>query len=132
MKILVFEIFEKGQILRPFSGLAPSKLKFFSIKFNGSICAYRVLYLPIFRGIEGGWNPTPSRSLWYRKKRDPERVKHLFLNYYEMILLLSLFNMVLFKSGSILNFQLISDLFYLLTPILRPCFLNPFPTDDFF
>ena len=27
MKILVFEIFEKGQILMPFSGLAPSKLK---------------------------------------------------------------------------------------------------------
>ena len=26
MKILGFEIFEKGQILRPFSGLAPSKL----------------------------------------------------------------------------------------------------------
>ena len=32
----------------PFSGLAPSKLKFFSKKFNGSICAYRVFYLPIF------------------------------------------------------------------------------------
>ena len=27
MKILVFEIFEKGQILRPFLGLAPSKAK---------------------------------------------------------------------------------------------------------
>ena len=30
MKILVFDIFEKGQILRPFLGLAPSKLKIFS------------------------------------------------------------------------------------------------------
>ena len=61
MKILVFEIFEKGQILRPFLDLAPSKLKIFSKKFNGSICAYRVLL--IFRRIEG-----------YRKKRGPERV----------------------------------------------------------
>ena len=49
-----FDIFEKGQILRPFSGLAPSKLKFFSKNVNGSICAYRVFYLPIFRRIEGG------------------------------------------------------------------------------
>ena len=32
MKILVFEIFEKGQILRPLSGLAPLKLKIFSKK----------------------------------------------------------------------------------------------------
>ena len=29
MKILVFDIFENDQILRPFSGLAPLKLKFF-------------------------------------------------------------------------------------------------------
>ena len=54
MKILVFEIFEKGQILRPFLGLAPSKLKIFSKKFDGSIYAYRVFYLPIFSKIEGG------------------------------------------------------------------------------
>ena len=55
MKILVFEIFEKVQILRPFSGLAPSKMKIFSKKINnGSICAYRVFYLPIFRKSEGG------------------------------------------------------------------------------
>ena len=54
MKILVFEIFEKGQILRPFSGLAPSKLKKFPKHFNGSICAYRVFYLPIFRRRGGG------------------------------------------------------------------------------
>ena len=52
MKILVFEIFEKGQILRPFSGIAPSKLKFFTKQFNGSICANGVFYLPIFRRIE--------------------------------------------------------------------------------
>ena len=32
MKILDFDIFEKGRILRPFSGLAPSNLKFFSKK----------------------------------------------------------------------------------------------------
>ena len=54
MKILFVKIFEKGQILRPFSGLAPSKLKIFSKKFNGSICAYRIFYLPIFGRIEGG------------------------------------------------------------------------------
>ena len=75
MKILVFEIFEKGQISRPFLGLAPLKLKKKKLKFNGSICAYRVFYPPIFRKIEGGWNPPPPpRSLRYRKKRGPERV----------------------------------------------------------
>ena len=52
MKILVFEIFEKGRILRPFLGLALSKLK--TTKFNGSICAYRVFYLPISGESEGG------------------------------------------------------------------------------
>ena len=35
MKILVFDIFEKGQILRPFSGLAPSKLKICSMVKRG-------------------------------------------------------------------------------------------------
>ena len=59
MKIFVFGIFEKGQI----SGLAPSELKFFLTKFNGSIFAYTVFYLPIFR-----------RSKGYRKKRGPGRV----------------------------------------------------------
>ena len=49
-----FDIFEKGQILRPFSGLASSKLNISSKKCNGIICAYRVFYLPIFRRIEGG------------------------------------------------------------------------------
>ena len=34
-----FDILEKGQILRPFSGVATSKLRIFK-KFNGSICAY--------------------------------------------------------------------------------------------
>ena len=68
MKILVSENFEKGQILSPFSGLAHSKLIFIYTKqFNGSICAYRVFYLPM--------------SLRYRKKRGPERVniKKMFL-----------------------------------------------------
>ena len=37
MEILVFDFFEKGQILRPFSSLAPSKRIFFQQKFNGSI-----------------------------------------------------------------------------------------------
>ena len=71
MKILVFEIFEKVQILRPFSGLAPSKLKIFPQKFNGSICAYRVSCLPIFRRIEG--------VLAVPKKRGQKRVKNIYL-----------------------------------------------------
>ena len=64
-----------------FSGLVPSKLKDFSNKFNGSICAYRVFYIPIFRRIEGGggWNPPPPRSLWYRKKRGYSRKVCIFL-----------------------------------------------------
>ena len=48
-------------------------------EFNGSICAYRVFYLPIFRRIKGGGvEPIPPRSLRYRKKRGPERVKSSF------------------------------------------------------
>ena len=70
MKIWVFDIFEKGQILRPFSGLAPSKLKI-KKKNNGSICAYIVFYLPNFRRTEGGGVLTAP------KKRSPERVKKL-------------------------------------------------------
>ena len=69
MKILVFEIFEKGQILRPFS---PSKLKFFFKKFNGSICAYRVFYLPISEE-SNGWG--------YLKKRGPKRDKYQGLKF---------------------------------------------------
>ena len=56
-----FDIFEKGHILRPFSGKALSKLKKISTNFNGSIYAYRVFYIPIFR----------------RKKFGPKRVKIL-------------------------------------------------------
>ena len=74
MKILVFEIFEKGRILRPFLGLAPSKLKIYSKKFNGSICAYRVFYLQIFREIEGGLESTPPPGPCGTEKRGPERV----------------------------------------------------------
>ena len=48
MKFLVFDIFEKGQILRPFSGLSPPKLKIFSKNL--------------------------MVALRYRKKRGPERV----------------------------------------------------------
>ena len=42
-------------------------VKFFSKKFDGSIYLYRVFYIPIFRRIEGGWNPPTPRSLRYRK-----------------------------------------------------------------
>ena len=37
-----------------FSGLAPSKQKIISNKFNGSIYAYRVSNILIFKRIEGG------------------------------------------------------------------------------
>ena len=62
-----------------FSGLVPSKLKDFSNKFNGSICAYRVFYIPIFRRIEGGGveSVPPPRSLRSRQQRGPERVNTL-------------------------------------------------------
>jgi len=59
IKILVFEIFEKGQIFRPFFWPSTLKTKTFTKKINGSICAYRVFHLPIFRRIEGGWGWNP-------------------------------------------------------------------------
>ena len=36
-----FDIFLKCQIWRPFTGLAPSKLKFVSQKIKGRLCVYR-------------------------------------------------------------------------------------------
>ena len=57
MKILVFEIFEKGQILRPFTGLAPSKLIF----FLNLIVEYVHIEYSTYQFSEeskGGWNPT--------------------------------------------------------------------------
>ena len=52
MKILVFEIFEKGQILRPFSGLAPSKLDFFFQK-KGRLRVYKGIVWYLFHGLWG-------------------------------------------------------------------------------
>ena len=76
MKILVFEIFEKGQILRPFSGLAPSKLKILS---KNLMVAYVHIEYSTHQFSEeskgGGGESIPLRSLRYRKKRGPERVK---------------------------------------------------------
>ena len=57
-----FDIFEKGRIFRPFKGLAPSKLIFFSRKFNGSICSVHIQYSTCQFSEEtkgGGWNPGP-------------------------------------------------------------------------
>ena len=63
MKGYGVETFEKGQILRPISGLAPSKLKFFfQKKCNGA-----------FVHIEYSTYQF-SEELRYRKKRCPERV----------------------------------------------------------
>ena len=67
MKILVLEIFEKGQILRPFLGLALSKLKILYSTHQFS------------EESKGGVESTPPRSLRYRKKRGPERVKYIQL-----------------------------------------------------
>ena len=64
MKILVFEIFEKGQILRPFSGLAPSKLKFFQKNLMAAYVHISILPTNFQKNRRG-----------YRKKRGPERVK---------------------------------------------------------
>ena len=61
--------------MRAFSGLAPSKLIFFSICFNCSIIVYIVFYLPFFRGIE-------MESLRYQKLCGPERVNFNNLNKY--------------------------------------------------
>ena len=50
-----FDIFKKGQILRPFSGRAPSNLKK-KILTNLMVAYVHIeyFYLPIFRRIEGG------------------------------------------------------------------------------
>ena len=73
---MVFEIFEKGQILRPFSGLAPSKLKFFSNK--KLMVAYVHIEYSTYQfseESEGGGIHSHPRSLRYPKKRGPEGVK---------------------------------------------------------
>ena len=72
MKILVFEIFEKGQIWDLFQALHPKNWNFVQ---KNLMVAY-VFYLLIFRRIEEGVgiHPPPPRPLRYQKKRDPERV----------------------------------------------------------
>ena len=56
MKFIVIDIFEKGQILRTFSGLAPSIFFFLQKHLMVAYvhCPYTVFYLPVFRRIEGG------------------------------------------------------------------------------
>ena len=54
-KIFKNEEFEKGQILRPFLGLAPLKVKFFSNNFKGMLCEYRGIICYHFQyGLWGG------------------------------------------------------------------------------
>ena len=56
-----FDIFEKGQILRPFSGLAPSKLKKISKKCL--MVAYVHIEYSAYQFSEEskrGWKPHPS------------------------------------------------------------------------
>ena len=72
--------------MRPFSGLAPSELKIFSKKFYGSICAYRVFNLPIFREIEGGGgNPSPGpygteKSVVLRGRERYSEISRIYVN----------------------------------------------------
>ena len=55
---------------------APSKLKISSKYFNGSICPYRVFYLPGFRIIEGGCNPTPPPGPYRARKIEIKNSKY--------------------------------------------------------
>ena len=60
MKILVFEMFEKGQILRPFSGLAPSKLKFKQKKLRVNYVCIEELFKTTFDiNINNSWGGLP-------------------------------------------------------------------------
>ena len=52
MKTLVLTFLKKDQILRPFSGLAPSKLKIFPKNFKGRLCVPRGIVDTIFMGRE--------------------------------------------------------------------------------
>ena len=58
----MIDIFEKGQILRTFSGLAPSNF-FFTKTFHGSICTLPIYsILPTsFQENRRGWNSPPER-----------------------------------------------------------------------
>ena len=99
MKILVFEIFEKGQISRPFSGLAPSKLKICYKNFNGSICAYRVFYLPIFRRIERGgegWKKAWSCTERVKIEGLGNIIKPYYIIFYENVFSSIFFNHILY------------------------------------
>ena len=68
MKILVFEIFEKGQILRPFSGLATLKRKFFQ---KNLMVAYVHIEYSTYQFSEESKGEVeftpPPRPLRYRK-----------------------------------------------------------------
>ena len=68
MKILVFEIFEKGQILWPFSGLEPLNWKFFP---KNLMVAYVHIEYSTYQFSK-------ESKLRYRKKRGPERVKQIW------------------------------------------------------
>ena len=69
----VFENFQKGQILRPFSGPALSKLR---IQKKLMVAYGHIEYstYQISEKSKWGKNPPPPRSLRHRKKRGPERV----------------------------------------------------------
>ena len=69
-----FDNFEKGQIQRPFSGLAPSKLNFFSTKFNDSRFANKVFYMPIFIRIETKLGTIAlKKNLMFKQKKGHEK-----------------------------------------------------------
>ena len=60
MKILLI-FFEKGQILMPFSGQAPLKLKKARKKIKGRLCVYRgIVCYHLQYGLGGLQDPPPS------------------------------------------------------------------------
>ena len=84
MKILVFEIFEKGQILRPFTGLAPSTLKILMVAYV-HIGYSTHQFSEESKGGGGGNPPPPSQSLRYRKKILKIIDKYIEIYYYQAI-----------------------------------------------
>ena len=57
-----FDILEKGKIFRPFSGLAPLKLKCCSTKIRGRLCAFSIWVMG-----EGYNDPPPHNGIWVGK-----------------------------------------------------------------
>ena len=80
MKILVFEIFEKGQILWPFSGLAPAKLKIKKKSGVGYVCIEESFNTIFNMGYGGSTASPPPMDYGSGKSAMDERVNFLLTN----------------------------------------------------